>query len=157
MRRGKRWWWIGAAVLVVALALLLWGMRSDPAEYHLRKFRRVSANMNDYHPSVFDLLSGIRSNVDKWDFHLQKLEELGAVEHRVLVFTEVPFTKQANRRIWKVAESDFSDAVMFTANWYGTNDSAYGVVPFTMEVWDAPERMDRWEAFLEQHNHPDPE
>ena len=97
---------------------------------------------------------GIGGSQEKWDFHLKSLVALDAVQHERFVFTEVPYTKEASRHIWQSANSNFPNAVMFTASYYDTNAPGYGVAPYVLEVWDVPEEMKRWSSFVEQRNAP---
>lgn len=147
---------IGGCFLVIVTILLvtffLRFLRSDPADYHFKEFAKIRANFNDYRPSVLDQLKGIRSNQDKWDFHLNSLEELGAVQHVRFVFTEVPYTREASKHLWSSVVTNFPDAVMFTAPSYYTNAPGYGVEPYVLNVWDFPHRMEAWSNFVHTNN-----
>jgi hypothetical protein len=127
----------------------------DPVAYHFREFERIKASPNTYQPSLADRIKGIQDNQSKWDFHLQKLVELGAVQHERFVFTEVPYTRDASRRIWRSAYSNFPNAVMFSASYHNTNAAGYGAETYVLEVWDLPEEIGRWSAFVETHNRRD--
>lgn len=147
----KRWPWVLGGSLF-ALAALIWS-RPSAAAYHLREFERVKTNFNNFLPSISDRSKGIRSNQDKWDFHLENLVRLGAVLHREFIFTEVPYTKEAARLIYRAALSNFPSAVMFSAKDIQPNAPGYGVTPYILEVWDVPEQMDRWTNFFEANRH----
>jgi hypothetical protein len=142
------------AILGLALILALGALVSTnkPGDYHLREFEHIKTNFNNYRPSIYDRLKGISNNKAKWDYHLRKLEELGAVEHRTLVFTNVFYTVESSRRIWGAACSNFPGAVMFSARHYATNDADYGVRPYVLEVWDFSTNMHRWCSFFETSN-----
>ena len=128
-------WIAGSAlVLLLALVLALALAHGNAANYHFGEFASIRTNFNSYRPSISDWLRGIRDNQDKWDFHLQSLEQLGAVKHKRFVFTEVPYTREASKRIWRSASSNFPNTVMFTACYYDTNAPGYGVAPFVLEV-----------------------
>ena len=152
MHRMKNVAWILGSVLVLVFITMI--LVNDFRSYHLREFESVKTNFNDYRPSIFDRMKGIRDNKSKWDFHLRRLEELGVVECRTFVFTEVPYTREASKRIWQLANSNFPNAIMFTASWYDTNAPGYGVTPYVLKVWDSPGEMQRWSAFFEANNHP---
>jgi hypothetical protein len=145
--------WI-SAVSVIALVIIavVFLQPSNSAGYHLREFYNIRTNYNSYRPSVVDRLRGIGKNHEKWDYHLQSLVALGAVQHERFVFTDVPYTREARRHIWQSANSNFPNAVMFTANYYDTNAPEYGVAPYVLEVWDVPGEMKRWGSFVEQRN-----
>lgn len=142
---------IGFVVVIVLAALLFAG---NPGGYHLREFERIKSNFNSYSPSLADRLKGISDNHTKWNYHLRKLEELGVVDHKSFVFTNVPYTLESSRCIFRAACSNFPRAVMFSANYYATNDAGYGVRPYALEVWDFPSNMARWSLFIEANNHP---
>jgi len=143
-------WILGLGLLLVLTALIL---TTKPGAYHLREFERIKTNVNNYRPSLSDRLKGIRDNKAKWDYHLRKLEELGVVQHQTFVFTNVPYTLESSRLIFGSASSNFPKAVMFSARYYDTNDLAYGVNPYVMEVWDFPSNMFRWSSFVQTMNH----
>ncbi len=136
---------------LLTLTALIWP-RPNAADYHFREFDQVKTNFNNFRPSISDLSKGIRSNQDKWDYHLESLVKLGAVVHHRFVFTEVPYTKEAARHIYRAAVSNFPTAVMFSAKDHQPNAPGYGVTPYVLEVWDVPEQMRRWTNFLEANN-----
>jgi hypothetical protein len=142
-------WMLGAAVILVLIALIL---TRNPGEYHLRQFENIKTNFNNHSPTVLDRVRGIRDNQEKWDFHLRRLEELGVVEHRRFVFSEVPYTAEAARRIWRSAVTNFPNAIMFTAAHHDTNALSYGVEPYVLNVWDRPEATRQWTSFFEANN-----
>ena len=146
---------IGLVCLVGLLPLLVVISTRNPGDYHLREFEAVKTNFNDYRLSLSDRLVGIHDNASKWDYHLEKLEELGTVKHQTFVFSNVPFTRETSRRIWRAANSNFPAAVMVKAKSYGTNDSRYGVQPFMLEVWDFPSNTLRWSSFFRTNNDSD--
>lgn len=135
------------AVVIIAVVLL---QPSNSADYHFKEFAGIKTNFNSYRPSVVDRIRGIGNNQEKWDYHLQSLVALGAVQHERFVFTDVPYTREASRHIWQSANSNFPNAVMFTAKYYDTNAQEYGVEPYVLEVWDVPGEMKRWGSFVEQ-------
>lgn len=136
--------------LALTIAALIW--TSSPADYHLRQFEYLKTNFNNYRPSLSDRFKGIKDNQGKWDYHLRSLERLGAVVHTNLVFTRVPYTQDSSRRIFRGACSNFPSAVMFTAAYYATNDPAYGVRPYALEVWDFPSKIQHWVSFFQENN-----
>jgi hypothetical protein len=137
------------------MLLLIAGVTSiNSTGYHLREFENVKTNFNNYRPTIWDRMRGIHDNQGKWDFHLRRLEELGAVQHKTFVFTEVPYTSQSSRQIWLSAYSNFPKAVMFTAKHYGTNDASYGVNPYVLGVWDFRRDMPHWLLFFQTNNYP---
>ena len=133
----------------LTLALLL---QRDSAAYHFREFERVRANFNGYRPSLSDRVKGIADNQRKWDYHLQRLVALGAVQHEQFVFTKVPYTKEASQHIWLLANSNFPQAIMLSAPYHDTNSPGYGVAPYVLEVWDLPGEIERWSLFVEEQN-----
>lgn len=137
---------------VAGFVALICAVSSDPVAYHFREFESIKTNLNTFQPSLADRIKGIQDNQSKWDFHLQKLVELGAVQHKRFVLTEVPYTQDASRRIWRSANSNFPNAVMFSASYHNTNAAGYGAEPYVLEVWDLPEEMGRWTAFVEAQN-----
>ena len=145
--------WI-AGILMIALILIavVFVQPSNSADYHLREFESIKTNFNSYRPSLVDRIRGIENNQEKWNYHLQTLVALGAVQHERFVFTEVPYTREASRLIWQSANSNFPNATMFTAKYYDTNAPEYGVAPYVLEVWDVPDEMKRWGSFVEQRN-----
>jgi hypothetical protein len=140
----------GVGLILVLIVLLPSG---NSGGYHLREFENIKTNFNNYRPSVIDRIKGIRDSQGKWDFHLRRLEELGVAQHKTFVFTEVPYTKEASKRIWGSANSNFPNAIMFSASYYGTNAPGYGVDPYVLKVWDSPSEMKRWVSFFETNNH----
>lgn len=142
-------------IAVAGFVALICAVSPDPVTYHFGEFERFKMNPNTYQPSLADRIKGIRDNQSKWDFHLLKLVELGAVQHKRFVFTEVAYTREASRRIWRSAYFNFPNAVMFSAPYHHTNASGYGAEPYVLEVWDLPEEMARWTAFVETHNRRD--
>ena len=140
---------LGAVVILVLIALI---STRNPGEYHLRQFENIKTNFNTYSPTVLDRVRGIRNNEDKWNFHLRRLEELGVIQHKRFVFTEVPYTMEASKRIWRSAVTNFPNAIMFTASYYDTNAPGYGVDPYVLNVWDTPSEMPRWSSFFETNN-----
>lgn len=147
----KHWPWILGGCLLT-LTALIWP-RPSAVAYHFREFDRVKTNYNNFRPSISDLSKGIRSNQDKWDFHLENLVKLGAVVHQRFVFTEVPYTKEAAGLIFRAAVSNFPAAVMFSAKDFQPNAPGYGVTPYVLEVWDTPEQMDRWTNFFKANRY----
>jgi len=139
---------ISAILLVVIIRLLI----GDSAEYHLREFHNISTNSNNFQPSILDRLNGLTENSSKFDYHLSKLEELGVVKHQHLVFTNVPYTQESAKRIWHLAYSQFPNALHYSAKYFDTNSPSYGVVPYELEVWDAPAEMERWAMFFQTNN-----
>lgn len=139
-------------IAVAGFVALVCAVSRDPVAYHFGEFERIKMNPNTYQPSLADRIKGIQDNQSKWDFHLLKLVELGAVQHKRFVLTEVPYTQEASRRIWRSANSNFPNAVMFSASYHNTNASSYGVEPYVLEVWDVPEEIERWAAFVERYN-----
>ena len=148
----KKLIWTCAALLILGLLVLGLTLPRDSAAYHFREFESIKANFNAYRPSLSDRIRGIDDNQGKWDFHLQRLVELGTVHYERFVFTEVPYTKEASKRIWLSANSDFPDAVMVTAPYHDTDAPGYGVDPYVLEVWDVPGEMKRWSSFVEAQN-----
>ena len=146
---------IGLVCLVGILPLLVVISTRNPGDYHLREFEAVKTNFNDYTLTIADRFSGIHDSGSKWDYHLAKLEELGTVKHQTFIFSNVPFTRESSRRIWRAANSGFPTAVMLTAKSYATNDSRYGVKPFMLEVWDFPSNTLRWSSFFQTNNDSD--
>lgn len=137
-------------VVLVTIAGLIW--TSSRAEYHLRQFEYLKTNFNNYRPSLSDRFRGIRDSQGKWDYHLRSLERLGVVVHTNLVFTHVPYTQASSRRIFRAACSNFPSAVMFTGVYWASNDPAYGIRPYAMEVWDFPTNIQRWVSFFHANN-----
>jgi hypothetical protein len=147
MKKGV--WIFGIVVFLVLVAAV---SNRDSEGYHLRQFENIKTNFNSYRPSLLDRIRGIRNNQDKWDYHLRRLEELGAIQHKRFVFSEVPYTKEASRRIWKSAVTNFPNAIMFTASYYETNTPSYGVDPYVLNVWDRPDAISQWTSFFEANN-----
>jgi len=138
-------------LVAVTLAVLTW--TGSPGAYHLRQFESLKTNFNGYAYSLSDRLRGIKDNEDKWDYHLRRLQELGVVDHTNFVFSSVPYTQESGRRIFRAACSNFPTAVMFTAKYLSTNDPAYGVRPYALEVWDFPSNIQHWVSFFQTNNH----
>ena len=145
-------WIVGISLIALVLIAVMFVQPSNSADYHLREFESIKTNFNNYRPSVTDRIQGIGNNQEKWDYHLQSLVTLGAVQHERFVFTDVPYTREASRHIWQSANSNFPNAVMFTAKYYDTNAAEYGVAPYVLEVWDIPGEMKRWGSFVEQRD-----
>ncbi len=142
------------ALVVIVTVIAITGVGINSGAYHLREFEKVKTNFNNYVPTLFDRCKGIWNNQGKWNYHLGKLEQLGIVQHQIFTFTNVPYTKESSRRIWRSAYSNFSNAVMCRSDWYDTNNPGYGVKPYVLEVWDFPTQMPRWSAFFETNNYP---
>ena len=120
--------------------------------YHLGEFQKLKTNFNNYSPTMLDRLRGIRDNQAKYNFHLRSLEELGVVQHQSFVFTNVAYSRESSKRIFRSANSNFPNAVMFLAKYYGTNQAGYGDKPYVMEVWDFPREMPHWVSFFQTNN-----
>jgi hypothetical protein len=148
----KKLIWVSAAFLILGLLAFGLVLSRDSAAYHFSEFESIKTNFNDYRPSLYDRLTGIRDNQSKWDYHLQKLVEIGAVQHKRFVFTEVPYTREASKHIWRAANSNFPNAVMFTGTYYDTNATGYGRDPYVLAIWDVPSEMARWSSFFETNN-----
>ena len=143
--------WILGCGLIVALAAAL--VTGSPRDYHLREFENIKTNFNSYRPSLSDRFQGIRDNQGKWVFHLRRLEELGVVQHQIFVFTQVPYTRDARKRISGLANSNSPKAVWWSTTYKESNAPGYGVDPYSFEVWDFPGEMERWTNFFEANNH----
>jgi hypothetical protein len=143
---------IGGVLLL--FALITWALvaRHDPSAHHFREFADLQTNYNAYRPSWSDRLKGIDGAQAKWDFHLRRLMELGAVRHEEFVFSEIPYTRESSKRLWLAVHSNFPRAVMVTAPHRDTNSAGYGVEPYVLKVWDVPGEMPRWSSFFETHN-----
>jgi hypothetical protein len=141
---------LAAAVFAALVAFGFWP-RNSP-QYHLGELRAVQKRFNSYSPALVDRIRGIRDNQEKWDFHLNHLIKMGAVERKELVFTQVPYTAESSRRLWQLAMSEFPEVVDLRAEYLSTNAPGYGVKPYRMEVFDVPQRMRQWDRFLEANN-----
>lgn len=145
-------WAIGLVCLIGILLILVVLSARNPGAYHLREFEAVKTNFNGYAITIFDRFAGIHDSGGKWDYHLNKLEELRVIKHQIFVFTNVPYNREASRRLWQAANSSFPKAVTLKANYFATNDSRYGVQPYTLEVWDFPSNTLRWSFFYRTNN-----
>jgi protein involved in ribonucleotide reduction len=162
----NKWLVICPLVVITSLAVVValggFNNRRYLAAYHLREFEHIKTNFNNYKPSISEQMMGVGDNKAKWDYHLGKLEELGVVAHQIFVFTNRPYTKESVRQIWRSANSNFPNAVMFTAKYYDTNftapwpgwnlDLSVWEGSIILEVWDFPSNMPRWGSFYWTNN-----
>ncbi len=140
---------IGFVVIVAIIAAI--AVR-DSSRYDLREIELLKTNFNNYQPSIWDRLRGIQNNEAKYEYHLRELEKLGLLVHTNFVFSNVPYTWESDKHIWRAACSNFPSAVDFSSKYYDTNNPAYGVRPCALEVWDFRTNMQRWSDFWRTNN-----
>jgi len=152
LRRGP------ALIACLGLAVLTMGIlfrRSVQVAYYRRGLESAAAKMNcRFMPlahGLADLFGWTADYNERRDECRNMLVELGYLEHREFVLEHVAAPTPESQVLWFHVTSRFADR----AGGDYTMDHPHAPQPARLCVWDRPDRIPRWEAFVAQHDVPD--
>jgi len=158
--RAKKWWIICALIAATLLAFVL-ARKPMLIAYHQKKMKEAWQDADaNVEPSVsivqqlFKELFGIEppawrhNSFSRYEHHRNRLVLLGYLVHREFVFEHLYCASEEYRALWKIVTARFS-SIHTTGNYSETSE------PVRIEVWDTPEMIPKWEAFVHEHDVPD--
>lgn len=147
----------GFVVLVVFLALVMFGVsllgppirgvdhdpNAEKIAHHLREMKRAREAMFGERVTTLEGLTGhkiVASAEKQYEYHRQRLVELGYYFHRDFRFAQVP--ESMHGRLFRRAVSQFPGNDHITLSWPDN----------VMSVWDRVETRKEWERFYQRNN-----
>lgn len=154
-RLAKRWRII-LALASVAVAIAI-ACRPLLIAYHRRAAQSAFAegvvppppSTQSFFKQISRQIFGQRyDSFERYEAHRDRLVELGALVHRTFVFEHLTCPSPEYRALWRIIHATFS-SIHTTSHWSETPE------PMVLQVWDTPEMIPKWEAFVREHDVPD--